>query len=121
MAKRPILTTDSGMPVYGAIRRTEGIVTPSRHLGLIPAAERQQAAGQAIRTMGDLITAHCDLTALLQLANSAPELTAKPTPPAVKCIGPMPTRLRTAVIGRVRRKFDEVVAIGSLEPRPRSE
>src|SRR5262249_31445762 len=28
----------SGLPVYGAIRRTGGIVTPSRHLGLIPAA-----------------------------------------------------------------------------------
>ena len=66
------------LPVYGAIRRTEGIVTPSRHLGLIPAAEREQAAGQAIRTMGDLIAAHCDLDALLALARSAPELTAPP-------------------------------------------
>ena len=36
----------SGMPVYGAIRRTEGIVTPSRHLGLIPAAEREATARQ---------------------------------------------------------------------------
>ena len=70
------------MPVYGAIRRTEGIVTPSRHLGLIPAAEREQAARQAITAMGDLITAHCDLTALLQLARSAPDLTApRWTPP----------------------------------------
>ncbi len=65
-----------GLPVYGAIRRTEGIVTPSRHLGLIPAAEREQAARQAITAMGGLITAHCDLTALLQLARSAPDLTA---------------------------------------------
>ena len=31
----------AGLPVYGAIRRTDGIVTPSRHLGLIPAAERE--------------------------------------------------------------------------------
>jgi cobyrinic acid a,c-diamide synthase len=81
------------MPVYGAIRRTEGIVTPSRHLGLIPAAEREQAAGQAIRAMGDLITAHCDLTALLRLASRAPELTAPPwsppEPPATRT--PPPT------------------------------
>jgi cobyrinic acid a,c-diamide synthase len=81
------------LPVYGAIRRTEGIVTPSRHLGLIPAAEREQAAGQAIRTMGDLIAAHCDLDALLALARSAPGLTAHrwapPEPPATRT--PPPT------------------------------
>jgi cobyrinic acid a,c-diamide synthase len=81
------------MPVYGAIRRTEGIVTPSRHLGLIPAAEREQAAGQAMQAMGDLITAHCDLTALLRLASRAPELTAPswspPEPPETRT--PPPT------------------------------
>src|SRR5215469_2273775 len=36
----------SGITVYGAIRRTEGIITPSRHLGLVPAAERTAIAGQ---------------------------------------------------------------------------
>jgi cobyrinic acid a,c-diamide synthase len=71
-----------GLPVYGAIRRTEGIVTPSRHLGLIPAAEREQTARPAMRAMGDLIAAHCDLDALLALARSAPDLTApRWTPP----------------------------------------
>src|SRR5581483_6940788 len=34
----------AGLPVYGAIRRAEDIVTPSRHLGLIPAAERDATA-----------------------------------------------------------------------------
>jgi cobyrinic acid a,c-diamide synthase len=70
------------MPVFGAIRRTGGIVTPSRHLGLIPAAEREQTARQAITAMGDLMTAHCDLDALLALARSAPDLTTPAwTPP----------------------------------------
>jgi cobyrinic acid a,c-diamide synthase len=73
----------AGLPVYGAIRRTEGIVTPSRHLGLIPAAEREQTARQAMRAMGDLIAAHCDLDALLALAQSAPELTASAWAPPV--------------------------------------
>src|SRR5437588_92103 len=45
----------AGLPVYGAIRRAEDIVTPSRHLGLIPAAERDATARQAIARMGDLI------------------------------------------------------------------
>ena len=73
--------TSSGMPVYGVIRRTEGIVTPSRHLGLIPAAEREAVAGQAIDRMGALIAASCDLDALLALAMHAPALTGPPWAP----------------------------------------
>jgi len=73
------------IPVFGAIRRTADIVTPSRHLGLIPVAERDATARQAIAAMGDLITAHCDLGALLALAQRAPALTAPlwapPEPP----------------------------------------
>jgi cobyrinic acid a,c-diamide synthase len=73
--------TESGLPVYGAIRRTEGITTPSRHLGLIPAAEREPAAGQAIDRMGALIAASCDLDALLALAMRAPAVTGRPWEP----------------------------------------
>jgi cobyrinic acid a,c-diamide synthase len=61
----------TGLPVYGVIRRTEGIVTPSRHLGLIPAAERAAMAGQAVDRMGALVGASCDLEALLALAARA--------------------------------------------------
>jgi cobyrinic acid a,c-diamide synthase len=72
----------SGMPVYGAIGRTDAIATPSRHLGLIPAAEREAVAAQAITRMGALITASCDLDALLALARCAPALPAAPWEPA---------------------------------------
>jgi cobyrinic acid a,c-diamide synthase len=64
----------TGLPVYGVIRRTEGILTPSRHLGLIPAAERAALAGRAIDRMGALVAASCDLDALLALAAQAPDL-----------------------------------------------
>src|SRR5689334_5516199 len=67
----------TSLPVYGVIRRTEGIVTPSRHLGLIPAAERAARADRAIDRMGALIAASCDLDALLALAARAP---ARPGP-----------------------------------------
>jgi cobyrinic acid a,c-diamide synthase len=70
---RDALTT-AGLPVYGAIRRAEDVVTPSRHLGLIPAAERDATAGQSVARMGGLIAAHCDLDALLALAKQAPGL-----------------------------------------------
>ena len=71
----------SGLPVYGAIRRTEEIVTPSRHLGLIPAAEREAVASQAIGRMGALIAASCDLDALLALAGLGPALSDLPWEP----------------------------------------
>ena len=83
----------TGLPVYGVIRRTEGIVTPSRHLGLIPAAERTTPAGQAIDRMGALIAASCDLDALLALAARACSLPgpAWSPPPATARTIPAPT------------------------------
>ena len=72
----------SGMPVYGAIARTDPIATPSRHLGLIPAAEREAAAAQAVARMGALIATSCDLDALIALARRAPALAAAPWDPA---------------------------------------
>jgi cobyrinic acid a,c-diamide synthase len=83
----------TGLPVYGVIRRTEGIVTPSRHLGLIPAAERAALADQAIDRMGALIAASCDLEALLALAARASALPgpAWSAPPATPRTTPAPT------------------------------
>jgi cobyrinic acid a,c-diamide synthase len=83
----------TGLPVFGVIRRTEGIVTPSRHLGLIPAAERAALAGQAIDRMGALVAASCDLDALLALAARASALPgpAWSPPPATACTIPAPT------------------------------
>lgn len=93
-----------GLPVYGVIRRTEGIVTPSRHLGLIPAAERAALAGQAIDRMGALIAASCDLDALLALAARAPALPgpAWSPPPATVRTTPVPT---IAIAGGVAFTF----------------
>ena len=83
----------TGLPVYGVIGRTEGIVTPSRHLGLIPAAERAALAGQAIDRMGALVAASCDLDALLALAARACSLPgpAWSPPPATARTIPAPT------------------------------
>jgi cobyrinic acid a,c-diamide synthase len=90
----------SGMTVYGAIRRTEGIITPSRHLGLIPAAEREGTARQAIWAMGELIAAHCDLDALLALARRAPALPGPAWDPAVTvATAPAPPAPVVAVAG----------------------
>jgi len=74
----------SGTRVYGAIRRTGEIITPSRHLGLIPAAERDATARQAMRATGELVAASCDLDALLALAGRAPGLPGPQWAPAAE-------------------------------------
>ncbi|WP_211258934.1 cobyrinate a,c-diamide synthase [Spirillospora albida] len=64
----------TGVPVLGALRRDDAVVTPSRHLGLIPAAEREADAVAAVERLGALIARSCDLDALLRLASTAPPL-----------------------------------------------
>ena len=72
----------AGIPVHGAIRRAEDLVTPSRHLGLVPAAERRAAAENAISGMGALVAGSCDLDGLLALARRAPSLPGAAWDPA---------------------------------------
>ncbi|MFJ5306301.1 cobyrinate a,c-diamide synthase [Streptomyces sp. NPDC088350] len=61
----------AGMPVLGVLRRAPQVDTPSRHLGLVPVAERRGAAVGAVAAMGAQVDAGCDLEALLALARSA--------------------------------------------------
>ncbi len=70
----------TGLPVLGILPRNAGIEAPSRHLGLIPAAEREQAA-VAVARLAQQVRAHLDLSALLALAHAAPPLTDAPWSP----------------------------------------
>lgn len=57
-----------GVPVLGAIPRQDLVAVPSRHLGLITAAELSEAQ-EAVARMGELVARHVDLDALLDLAS----------------------------------------------------
>ncbi|MDQ0778130.1 cobyrinic acid a,c-diamide synthase [Streptomyces aurantiacus] len=61
----------SGVPVLGVLRRAEQVGTPSRHLGLVPVAERRGEAVSAVAAMGARVRAGCDLDALFALARGA--------------------------------------------------
>ncbi|MFD3728703.1 cobyrinate a,c-diamide synthase [Streptomyces sp. NPDC058671] len=74
---------ESGVPVLGVLRRAPAVATPSRHLGLVPVAERQAAAVSAVAAQAEQVRAGCDLEALLALARSAPELHTEPWVPEV--------------------------------------
>ena len=53
-----------GLPVLGALPRVDALAVPSRHLGLITAAEHGAAATAAVDAMAELVTAHVDLDAV---------------------------------------------------------
>ncbi|MEU5740822.1 cobyrinate a,c-diamide synthase [Streptomyces tendae] len=60
-----------GVPVLGVLRRAARVDVPSRHLGLVPVAERGSDAVDAVAAMGAQVAAGCDLEALVGLARSA--------------------------------------------------
>lgn len=88
----------AGVPVLGALRRDDAVAAPSRHLGLIPAAERGTEAVRAVDRLGDLIAGSCDLDALLRLAATAPPLPDRPWDPA-ESVSPVPGRPVVAMAG----------------------
>jgi cobyrinic acid a,c-diamide synthase len=65
------------LPVLGTIGRDPDLAVPSRHLGLVPAAERAEA-GHALDTLADRIAGLVDLDAVLDVARTAPDLDGEP-------------------------------------------
>ncbi len=61
-----------GLPVLGALPRRGELAVPSRHLGLVTAAEHGAAATAAVDAMAELVGAHVDLDAVARLAAPLP-------------------------------------------------
>jgi cobyrinic acid a,c-diamide synthase len=82
----------AGVDVLGVLRRDGSVRTPSRHLGLVPVAERRGEAVAAVAALAERVRAGCDLEGLLALARSAPPLAARPwdAGAAVASGGPVP-------------------------------
>jgi cobyrinic acid a,c-diamide synthase len=59
-----------GIPVLGAIPRSESVKLPERHLGLVQAGETSDLPG-ILDAMADLVSAHVDLTAVQHAAGGA--------------------------------------------------
>ena len=57
-----------GVPVFGVLRRDPSLTVPSRHLGLIPAAERSADAVAAVASMTDHLRDALDLPAIVAAA-----------------------------------------------------
>jgi cobyrinic acid a,c-diamide synthase len=70
------------LPVLGVLPSDPDLATPSRHLGLVPAAERGDAAGVVDR-LAERIAETVDLDAVLAVARSAPGLEGVPWSPGL--------------------------------------
>ena len=69
---------DGRARVLGVLRRDAGVMTPSRHLGLVPVAERAPEAVATVDRLASVVRAGCDLDALLDVARTAGPLEGVP-------------------------------------------
>jgi cobyrinic acid a,c-diamide synthase len=86
-----------GTPVLGALRRADAVAAPSRHLGLVPAAERRAEAQASVDALATLVAAAVDLDEVAAIARSAPPLAATPWSPLAD--DPVPGRPVVALAG----------------------
>jgi cobyrinic acid a,c-diamide synthase len=66
---RRALAADAGVPVLGAIPRLEGQFLPTRHLGLVCAAEHPQREA-ALDALADVVARHVDVDAVCAAASA---------------------------------------------------
>jgi cobyrinic acid a,c-diamide synthase len=109
-----------GIDVLGVLPRDAGIEIPSRHLGLVPAAERQEAA-EAVAQLAQRISDHVSLSSIIAVAQSAPPLEAEPWSPADHVQPPSDVRPVVAIAGGRAFTFryaetDELLRAAGCEP-----
>jgi cobyrinic acid a,c-diamide synthase len=75
-----------GVPVLGCLRREEGMAMPERHLGLVPAGERETEGRETLAALAASLERMVDLDAVLALARgtgplSGPAWSPEPAEP----------------------------------------
>lgn len=105
---------ESGVPVLGVLGRAGQLAVPSRHLGLVPVAERRGDAVAAVAAMADRVRAGCDLDAVMALARSAPAVPGEAWD-AVEAVGGVGGRDRDCAVDPGPRTPDglNVVAVAA--------
>jgi cobyrinic acid a,c-diamide synthase len=111
---------ETGLEVLGILRRDAGIEIPSRHLGLVPAAEREEAA-DAVMQLSRRISDHVSLDSIISVAQSAPMLDAEPWSPPDQVRPPSDARPVVAIAAGRAFTFryaetDELLRAAGCEP-----
>jgi cobyrinic acid a,c-diamide synthase len=89
----------AGVPVLGVLRRQDQLTVPSRHLGLIPAAELGGPAAGVVAALARVVAASVDLDAVLRLARTAGPLPEARQDQAPERERPALPRPRIAIAG----------------------
>ncbi|MFH9862769.1 cobyrinate a,c-diamide synthase [Streptomyces sp. NPDC017202] len=105
-----------GVPVLGVLRRAAAVETPSRHLGLVPVAERGARAVEAVAAMAAQVSAGCDLEALAALARGAGPLPGAAWD-ATEAVAGVATEAGAGA-GITARPGDDRTALPALPARP---
>ncbi len=110
----------TGIEVVGVLPRDAGIEAPSRHLGLIPAAERADAA-ESIRRLAAQIRDHVSVTKIMRVAHTARPLDAPAWAPGDSVRPASKARPVVAVAGGRAFTFrypetDELLKAAGCEP-----
>ncbi|MBP2338457.1 cobyrinic acid a,c-diamide synthase [Saccharothrix coeruleofusca] len=87
-----------GLEVLGVLPRDAGLSLPSRHLGLVTAAEHGHEAVAAVDALAEAVTEHVDLAAVRALAARAPSQAVPAWDPHAE-VEPVPGRPVVAVAG----------------------
>jgi cobyrinic acid a,c-diamide synthase len=109
-----------GLEVLGILPRDAGIEIPARHLGLVPAAEREEAA-EAVLQLSQRVSDHVSLSSILSVARSAPRLEAEPWSPTNQVQPPSEDRPVVAIAAGRAFTFryaetDELLRAAGCEP-----
>jgi cobyrinic acid a,c-diamide synthase len=115
----------TGIPVLGVLDRNDGIAAPSRHLGLIPAQERDDARA-ALDILAGQIAGRVDLDQLLRIARSARDLEGTAWDPAAEVrewlLPPLRSRSPVVAVAGGRAftfrytETDELLRAAGLDP-----
>lgn len=92
------------LPVLGMLPRDATISAPSRHLGLVPAAERDESAA-TLDALAARVAEHLDLDAILAVAHAAPDLDVPAWDPAAEVCAPVVAGNRPVVAMAGGRAF----------------
>jgi len=88
------------VPVLGALRRDDRISAPERHLGLVPAAERERQATGALAALTDAIVRCVDVGHVERIARGAPGCAGPAWDPTVAAPAGEPARPVRIAIAR---------------------
>ncbi|MFE2963116.1 cobyrinate a,c-diamide synthase [Streptomyces sp. NPDC059340] len=108
----------SGVPVLGVLRRAAQVGTPSRHLGLVPVAERHAAAVDSVAAMASQVREGCDLDGLLALARSAPALAGAAWDAAAAVVSSPPPPLPSPKLSASLEQGGPPSTLGAAPPDP---